>query len=206
MRESEGFVVASKPGNAGGAKGPCRECCFSPGRRDPLGQSSHYGTSDNSRCRSSSGRAGGKVGSDAAADCLSTTVEAGPQGQARADVASLATSQSASLPTTGWEVVPCPPAIPGIAAPGTDLGTTAHSSEQPLLKRRQLAHALDGVFSGKPDAGNPLVRFEEGRGFGPAYSTNTRLASYDVCRPLELQGARRWRWEDGRTSGRKTCS
>jgi hypothetical protein len=28
-------------------------------------------------------------------------------------------------------------------------------------------------FSGKPDAGNPLVRFEEGRGFGPAYSTIT---------------------------------
>lgn len=25
MRESEGFIVASKPGNAGGAKGPCRE-------------------------------------------------------------------------------------------------------------------------------------------------------------------------------------
>src|SRR6476469_7136016 len=28
MRESEGFVVATKPGNSGGAKGPCRECCL----------------------------------------------------------------------------------------------------------------------------------------------------------------------------------
>ena len=27
-RESVGLVVAAKPGNSGGAKGPCRERCF----------------------------------------------------------------------------------------------------------------------------------------------------------------------------------
>ena len=31
MRESEGFIVALKPGNAGGVKGPCRECVFRQG-------------------------------------------------------------------------------------------------------------------------------------------------------------------------------
>lgn len=31
MRESEGFIVVMKSGNAGGAKGPCRECVFRQG-------------------------------------------------------------------------------------------------------------------------------------------------------------------------------
>ena len=33
MRESEGFIVAVKPGNSGGAKGPYRECVFAKEER-----------------------------------------------------------------------------------------------------------------------------------------------------------------------------
>lgn len=35
-RESEGFIVAMKPGNSGGAKGPCRECVSHPRRETRL--------------------------------------------------------------------------------------------------------------------------------------------------------------------------
>lgn len=42
--ESEGFVVAMKPGNSGGAKGPCRECVYHKKKGVPLGRNSHYGT------------------------------------------------------------------------------------------------------------------------------------------------------------------
>jgi hypothetical protein len=43
-RESEGFVVAMKPGNAGGAKEPCRERVYHKKTGVPLGRNSHYGT------------------------------------------------------------------------------------------------------------------------------------------------------------------
>jgi len=42
--ESEGFVVATKPGNSGGAKGPCRERVYHKKEGVPLGRNSHYGT------------------------------------------------------------------------------------------------------------------------------------------------------------------
>ena len=49
--------------------------------------------------------------------------------------------------------VPSPPATLGFAAPGTDVGTTASSSEQPLLKRRLLVQALRPRTFGKAGCG-----------------------------------------------------
>jgi hypothetical protein len=40
------------------------------------------------------------------------------------------------------------------------------------------------MLSGKPDAGKPLVRFDEGRDFGPAYSTKRMLESAAFLRGI----------------------
>jgi hypothetical protein len=45
---------------------------------------------------------------------------------------------------------------------------------------------LDREFSGKPDAGNPLVRFEEGRGCGPAYSTSIKFCVPRLTQPWHI--------------------
>jgi hypothetical protein len=109
-RESEGFIVATKPGNAGGAKGPCWK----------------------------------------------------------------------HVAVSGWvchleetPVMDLPLSTETITALSCQVGHPANACLQPR-------------FPGKPDAGNPPVRFEEGRGFGPAYSTRIRQAATSHGRDDEI--------------------
>src|ERR1700736_457203 len=67
----------------------------------------------------------------------------------RADPSS-ATSESTSLPASGWNVV-----LRAVATPRPATALTTMSSPCAYLSRK---------LSGKPDAGNPPVRFDEGRG------------------------------------------